>query len=164
VLAVPGVHCYPVDPFRALGMPRIPGFSELLELMQKQTEVLGELPRTITNLQGAIHDLTEATTKARKVVDSAQRVTESLENLVEELAPTVLAVRPGLERVGRVLDDPAIDTVPETLARIHDDLVPLIHGLRRAQSRVASLTRRIRRRQSRSPGHHDEDVDDQAPA
>ena len=45
-----------------------------------------------------------------------------------------------------MLDDPAVDTVPETLRRIHDDLMPLIHGLRQAQNRVGSVTGMLRRR------------------
>ena len=56
------------------------------------------------------------------------------------------ALRPGLERVGRVLDDPVVDTVPDTLRRIHDDLMPLIAGLRQAQTRMGSVTGMLRRR------------------
>ena len=36
-----------MDPFRGLGMPRIPGLSELITLLQNQTEVLSQLPRTM---------------------------------------------------------------------------------------------------------------------
>jgi hypothetical protein len=56
--------------------------------------------------------------------------------------------------VARVLDDPAVDTVPDTLRRIQEDLVPLIHGLRIAQSRVGSVTGMLRRR----PRDDDEDL------
>ena len=61
------------------------------------------------------------------------------------------ALRPGIERVGRVLDDPAVDTVPETLRRINEDLMPLIHGLRQAQSRVGSVAGLLRRRPPEDP-------------
>jgi ABC-type transporter Mla subunit MlaD len=135
-----------VDPFRGLGMPRIPGLTELLTLLQTQTEALAQLPRTLSDLQGTVRELTEATTMARDTIASAQRVAERLEDLVEELEEPVRALKPGLERVGRVLDDPAVDTVPETLRRIHDDLMPLIHGLRQAQSRVGSVTGMLLRR------------------
>jgi ABC-type transporter Mla subunit MlaD len=134
------------DPFRGLGMPRIPGLTELLSLLQTQTEALAQLPRTLTDLQGTVRELTEATTMARDTIASAQRMAERLEDLVEELEEPVRALKPGLERVGRVLDDPAIDTVPETLTRIHDDLMPLIHGLRQAQNRVGSVTDILLRR------------------
>jgi ABC-type transporter Mla subunit MlaD len=142
-----------VDPFRGLGMPRIPGFGELLSLLQTQTEALAQLPRTLSDLNGTVRELTEATTTARATIASAQRIAERLEVLVDELEEPVRALRPGLERVGRVLDDPAVDTVPDTLRRIHEDLVPLIHGLRVAQNRVGSVTGILRRR----PRDDDED-------
>ena len=135
-----------MDPFRGLGIPRIPGLSELLSLLQTQTEALSQLPRTLSDLNGTVRELTEATTTARETIESAQRIAERLEDLVEELEEPVRALRPGLERVGRVLDDPAVDTVPDTLRRIHDDLMPLIHGLRQAQTRVGSVTGMLRRR------------------
>jgi ABC-type transporter Mla subunit MlaD len=144
-----------VDPFRGMGMPRIPGLSELLSLLQTQTEALAQLPRTLSDLNGTVRELTEATTMARETIESAQRIAERLEGLVEELEEPVRALKPGLERVGKVLDDPAIDTVPDTLRRIHDDLMPLIAGLRQAQARVGSVTGLLRRR----PRDDDEDED-----
>jgi ABC-type transporter Mla subunit MlaD len=135
-------------------MPRIPGFSELLTLLQTQTEVLAQLPRTLSDLNGTVRELTEATTMAHATIASAQRIAERLEVLVDELEEPVRALKPGLERVARVLDDPAVDTVPDTLRRIQEDLVPLIHGLRIAQSRVGSVTGMLRRR----PRDDDEDL------
>ena len=142
-----------MDPFRGLGMPRIPGLSELLGLLQTQTEALAQLPRTLSDLTGTVRELTQATTMARETIASAQQIAERLQDLVDELEEPVRALRPGLERVGRVLDDPAVDTVPDTLRRISEDLVPLIHGLRVAQSRVGSVTGLLRRR----PRDDDED-------
>jgi ABC-type transporter Mla subunit MlaD len=142
-----------VDPFRGMGMPRIPGLSDLLSLLQTQTEALAQLPRTLTDLQGTVRELTEATTMARETIESAQRIAERLEVLVEELEEPVRALKPGLERVGRVMDDPAVDTIPDTLRHIHDDLMPLIATLRQAQTRVGSVTGLLRRR----PRDDDED-------
>jgi ABC-type transporter Mla subunit MlaD len=127
-------------------MPRIPGLNELLTLLQTQTEALAQLPRTLSDLNGTVRELTAATTSARETIESAQRIAERLEALVDELEEPVRALRPGLERVGKVLDDPAVDTVPDTLRRIHDDLLPLISGLRQAQTRVGSVTGMLRRR------------------
>lgn len=138
-------------------MPRIPGLSELLAQLQAQTEALAQLPRTMTDLNGAVRDLIAATTVASETIASAQRTAERLEDLVEELEEPVRALRPGLERVGKVLDDPVIDTVPDTLRSIHDDLMPLIAGLRQAQSRVGTVTGMLRRRA------RPEDEDDQPP-
>jgi ABC-type transporter Mla subunit MlaD len=127
-------------------MPRIPGLNEVLTLLQTQTEALAQLPRTLSDLNGTVRELTAATTSARETIESAQRIAERLEALVDELEEPVRALRPGLERVGRVLDDPAVDTVPDTLRRVHDDLMPLISGLRQAQTRVGSVTGMLRRR------------------
>jgi ABC-type transporter Mla subunit MlaD len=127
-------------------MPRIPGLSELLGILQTQTEALAQLPRTLSDLNATVRELTKATTSARDTIASAQRIAERLEDLVDELEGPVRALRPGLERVGRVLDDPVVDTVPDTLRQIQDDLLPLIHGLRQAQSRVGSVTGILRRR------------------
>ena len=127
-------------------MPRIPGLAELLTLLQTQTEALAQLPRTLSDLNGTVRELTQATTMAHATNASAQRIAERLEDLVEELEEPVRALKPGIERVGRVLDDPVVDTVPDTLRRIQEDLVPLIHGLRVAQSRVGSVTGMLRRR------------------
>ena len=135
-----------MDPFRGMGMPRIPGLSDLLSLLQTQTEALAQLPRTLTDLQGTVRELTAATTMARETIEAAQRIAERLEVLVEELEEPVRALKPGLERVGRVMDDPAVDTIPDTLRHIHDDLMPLIATLRQAQTRVGSVAGLLRRR------------------
>ena len=142
-----------MDPFRGLGMPSLPGLGDLLSLLQKQTEALAQLPSTLIDLNRTIRELTAATTLARETIESAQRITERLEGLVEELQQPVRALKPGLERVSRVLDDPAVDTVPDTLRRIHDDLMPLIAGLRQAQSRVGSVTGVLRRRPRSDDAH-----------
>ena len=141
-----------MDPFRGLGMPRIPGLSELLAILQTQTEALAQLPRTLSDLNATVRELTEATTRARETIAAAQRISERLEDLVGELEEPVRALRPGIERVGKVLDDPAVDTVPDTLRRINEDLMPLIHGLRQAQTRVGSVAGLLRRRPPGEPG------------
>jgi ABC-type transporter Mla subunit MlaD len=139
-------HGCGVDPFRGLGLPRIPGLSELVDVLQKQTEALAQLPRTLADLNGAVRELIAATRVATETITSAQRTAERLEGLVEELEEPVRALRPGLERVGRVLDDPVVDTVPDTLRTVAEDLVPLVHGLRQATDRLGSVTGRLRRR------------------
>ncbi len=146
-----------MDPFRGLGLPRIPGLSELVDVMQRQTEALAQLPRTLTDLNGAVRELVAATREATEAIASAQRTAERLEGLVEELEEPVRALRPGLERVGRVLDDPAIDTVPDTLRTVADDLLPLVHGLRQATDRVGSVSGFLRRRAPGNMGGAEDD-------
>jgi ABC-type transporter Mla subunit MlaD len=139
-------------------MPRIPGLSDLIAQLQAQTEALAQLPRTMTDLNTAVRDLITAVGVASTTIASAQRTAERLEELVEELEEPVRALRPGLERVGKVLDDPAVDTLPDTLRRIHDDLMPLISGLRSAQARVDTVTGLLRRRRPHvgEPGADDD--------
>ncbi|WP_029431938.1 hypothetical protein [Blastococcus sp. URHD0036] len=132
-----------MDPFR---LPRIPGLSDLVSLLQTQTEALASLPRTLTDLNGAVRELITATRTATAAIASAQRTAERLEALVEELEEPVRALRPGLVRVGRVLDDPVVDGLPETVRRLSEDLLPIVSGLRQAQSRVESVTGLLRRR------------------
>jgi ABC-type transporter Mla subunit MlaD len=132
-----------VDPFRSIG--RIPGLSDLIALMQSQTEALAQLPRTLTDLNATVRSLTEATTRARETIESAQRTAERLEALVDELEEPVRDLRPGLQRVGRVLDDPVIDTIPDTIRSVQDDLLPLIRGVRQAQARMGTVAGLLRR-------------------
>ncbi len=147
-----------MDPFRGLGLPRIPGLSELVDVLQKQTEALAQLPRTLTDLNAAVRELIAATRVATEAIASAQRTAERLEGLVDELEEPVRALRPGLERVGRVLDDPAIETVPDTLRTVADDLLPLVHGLRQATDRVGTLTGFLRRRAPGRDGGPEDDL------
>jgi ABC-type transporter Mla subunit MlaD len=147
-----------VDPFRGLGLPRIPGLSELIDVLQKQTEALAQLPRTLTDLNAAVRELIAATRVATEAIASAQRTAERLEGLVDELEEPVRALRPGLERVGRVLDDPAIETVPDTLRTVADDLLPLVHGLRQATDRVGTVAGFLRRRAPGARGHPEDDL------
>jgi len=130
-----GIVCG-VEGWQLPGMPRVPGVSELVSQLQSQTEALAQLPLTVAALNSAVQGLIEAVTITRETAASAQRVSERLEEVIEELDEPVRALRPGLERAAKVLDDPVIDTVPETLRRLTEDVVPLVHGLRDAQTRV----------------------------
>ena len=130
-----GIVCG-VEGWQLPGMPRVPGVSELVSQLQSQTEALAQLPLTVAALNSAVQGLIEAVTITRETAASAQRVSERLEEVIEELDEPVRALRPGLERVAKVLDDPVIDTVPETLRRLTEDVVPLVHALRDAQTRV----------------------------
>jgi hypothetical protein len=137
-------------------MTGFPGLTELLKLMRQQSDAMKDVPRTLGAVQGAVRELTQAANRAHETTASAQVIVDRLANLLDELEPAVRALKPGLERVGRVLDDPAVDTIPGTLTRVHDDLMPLIHGLRQAQAKMTSLTGIFRRR-DRSRLRTDED-------
>ncbi len=141
-----------MDPFR-LGMSKIPGLTELLSTLQAQTEALAALPRTLTELNGAVRELIAATATATSAIASAQRTAERLEGLVGELEEPVRALKPGLERMGRVLDDPALEAVPDIIRTIDEDLMPMITTIRQAQSRVLGVTGLLRRRDADGGPH-----------
>ena len=162
----------------------MPGVSDLVSQLQAQTEALAQLPLTVAALNSAVQSLIDAVAITRETAASAQRVSERLEEVIEELDEPVRALRPGLERVAKVLDDPVIDTVPETLRKLTEDVVPLVHGLRDAQARVSLVfnqaanasariadlpgaqlfRRRVRREDGRAEGREDGREDGEAAA
>lgn len=120
-------------------MPRVPGLGELIDLMRAQTEVLATLPRTLIDLNRSVLRLTETIASARETVASTQRLTERLNRVVDELEEPVLALRPGMQRLAVVLDDPAVSMVPETLRRLQEEALPLLVELRETQGKVSSI-------------------------
>ena len=121
------------------GWPRMPDATQLLAQYQAQAEALAQLTPTIVALNQAMRGLTGVVEAARETVESAQRVTAQLERIVSELDEPARALRPGLERVSRVLDDPAVEALPDTIKRVQDSLVPLLEGVQRAHLRVGHL-------------------------
>ena len=98
-----------------------------------------EVPRTLLDLNRSILTLIDALTMARETLLSASEVAARVERVAEELEEPLLALRPGIERLARVLDDEAVDTLPDTLRRINEDVLPLLSGLRETQSRVNAV-------------------------
>ncbi len=97
------------------------------------------MPRTLLDLNRSILSLVDALTMARETLTSASEVAARMERVAEELEEPIMALRPGLERLARVLDDEAVDTLPDTLRRINEDVLPLLAGLRETQSRVNAV-------------------------
>jgi ABC-type transporter Mla subunit MlaD len=123
-------------------LPRVPGFSEAVEMSQAQAELLKQLPSTIAELQRAVKGLAELVAATTDTVVSAQRVTARFETVLNEIEDPVRSLRPGIERLAAALDTPAIDRIPETLEAIERTVTPLNDGLQRLRRRIARLTRR----------------------
>lgn len=100
---------------------------------------MAELPRILLDLNRSILALADSFTSARETMATVAEVTDRLERVSDELEEPLIALRPGLERLARVLDDPAVDTLPDTLRSINEDVLPLLQGLRDTQTRVNSL-------------------------
>jgi ABC-type transporter Mla subunit MlaD len=122
-----------------MAMPRVPGLSDLLGLLQQQSEALAALPRTMLDLNRSVQSLIDVVASARDTLASSQRVSAHLERIVDEMEEPILALKPGLERLAVVLSDPAVDTVPDTLRKINEDVLPLVQGIRETQGKVNNI-------------------------
>jgi hypothetical protein len=120
-------------------MPRVPGFSDLLGLLQQQTEALAALPRTMLDLNRSILSLIDVVASARDTFASSQRVSSRVERIVDEMEEPLLALKPGLQRLAVILNDPAVDTVPDTLRKINDEVLPLVKGIQETQVKINSI-------------------------
>lgn len=120
-------------------LPRLPGLSQAVAVVSAQRKALAELPRTLVDLNRSILSLIDALVAARETLATLAKVAARVERVTEVLEEPILALRPGLERVARVLDDEAIDRLPQTLRTVNEDVLPLLQGLRDTQSRVNAL-------------------------
>jgi ABC-type transporter Mla subunit MlaD len=125
-------------------MPRMPGLGELLALMQTQAESLAELPAMVTELNRAVGGLSEVLAATKQATASADRTTARVERMLDELEGPILSLRPGIERVARVLDDPAIDRIPMTIEIIESTVLPIVEGVQRTRSRYRAAKARAR--------------------
>jgi hypothetical protein len=76
---------------------------------------------------------------ARDTLSATQRVSSRVERIVDELEEPVLALKPGLARLAIILNDPAVDTVPDTLRKINEEVLPLVQGIQDTQTKVNSI-------------------------
>ena len=86
-----------------------------------------------------MRQLSEAVGQARETAAAVQRLAVRLDGLVEELEEPVRALAPGLRRLAVVLDDPVIETIPDTLRAVTDEVLPIVQGLRETQQKVAFI-------------------------
>jgi signal transduction histidine kinase len=120
-------------------LPGIPGLPRAIELARHQAKAIAGVPRTLFELNRSVLGLIEAINAARETLAAAGVVVARMERMSQELEEPILALRPGLERLARILDDDVVDTIPEVLKTINEDVLPLLQGLRDTQSRVNSL-------------------------
>ncbi len=120
-------------------MAGLPGLSRAVGLIAAPARALIEVPRTLLDLNRSILSLIDAVTMARETLTTASEVAARMERVAQELEEPIMALRPGIERLARVLDDEAIDTLPDTLRKINEDVLPLLAGLRETQSRVNAV-------------------------
>lgn len=120
------------------GFPSMKGMPDLARLLQAQAELLNSLPDTLNELTRATRGLAEAVEASKTTLATVQRVCERIEGVVDDLEDPVRGLRPALEQVTAVLQDPVIERLPQTLTSIEDSVNPIAAGLTRARTRLAS--------------------------
>lgn len=130
-------------PTYARGVARLPGidgvFGGLSAVVQAQTEALAALPGAVASLGSAVRGLAEVAASARDTVQAVHRLAVHLDAVVTELEEPLLALRPGLQRLATVLDDPVVEQVPETLRRVQADVLPVLRTFADTHDRVALI-------------------------
>jgi ABC-type transporter Mla subunit MlaD len=122
---------------------KIPGVDSfvggVLAVLQAQTEALAALPGAVQSLSAAVKNLADATAGAKDTIQTLNRLATRIEGIVEELEEPLKALAPGMTRMAAVLDDPVVSTVPETLAQVQRDILPVLRTLADTNERVAFI-------------------------
>ncbi len=124
-------------------MAKLPGIDNLvggvLSALQGQTEALTALPGAVQGLTGAVRGLVEVATSARDTVLAVNRLVVRVDAIVAELEGPLLALGPGLQKMASVLDDPVVAEIPQTLAQVQSDILPVLRTLADTHERVAFI-------------------------
>jgi ABC-type transporter Mla subunit MlaD len=122
---------------------KIPGVDSVvggvLSVLQAQTEALAALPGAVQSLSAAVRNLSEATAGARETVQTLNRLATKIEGIVDELEEPLKALAPGMTRMAAVIDDPIVSSVPDTLAQVQRDILPVLRTLADTNERVAVI-------------------------
>ena len=124
-------------------MAKIPGIDSVvggvLSVLQAQTEALAALPGAVQSLGVAVRNLADVTAGARETVQTINRVAHRMESIITELEEPLKALAPGMARMAVVLDDPVVSSLPETVAQIQRDILPVLRTLADTNERVAVI-------------------------
>jgi hypothetical protein len=118
---------------------RIPGIDGLFAALQSQTESMAALPAAVSGLQGAVRSLGEVVGEARETLAAVHRLAVRLDRVAEELEEPLRALKPGLERLAVVLEDPVVEELPDTLRKVQRDVLPVLQTLSDTHARVAFI-------------------------
>jgi hypothetical protein len=119
------------------GRPRVPSLGDALALLQAQTELMADLPATVLELQRAVRGLGEVVATTRETMLATQRVAARLEEILDDIDGPVRNLRPGLEKLATVLDDPVIERIPATLTAVEQAVGPVAAGVQRVSDRLS---------------------------
>jgi ABC-type transporter Mla subunit MlaD len=122
---------------------KIPGVDSVvtgvIAVLQAQTEALAALPGAVQSLSASVRNLADVTAGAKETVVTLHRLAVRADSVVAELEEPLKALAPGLRTLAKVLDDPIVETVPETLAQLQKDMLPVLRTLADTHERVAFI-------------------------
>src|SRR5664280_203164 len=95
-------------------MPRLPGVSDLIAVLQAQTEALAALPGILVALNRSLRTFADTANQARDTALAVQRVTALMEN-------------------------PLVEEVPDALRRLQHELLPILTGILDSQKTIAGI-------------------------
>ena len=119
--------------------------SDVAGAVQQQAQALGALPGTLRGVERALRDLVGVLAGARETVQAAQRVAVRADALLDELEGPLRDLAPGLRRVAAVLDDPVVDTLPETLRVAQAQALPVLASMSDTHARVVAIASTVER-------------------
>ena len=128
-------------PWPIPGVPPVPNAADLMRLMQTHAELLAKLPETLAELTQAVQGIAETAEVTKRAVASANALVERLDVIISELEEPVLALRPGIERVGEVLEAPVVERLPMLVESIEAVVLPVADLVRRFRRWVSAATR-----------------------
>jgi ABC-type transporter Mla subunit MlaD len=120
-------------------MARLPGLGDLIALLQAQTEALAALPSTVAALNRSVRGLSDAVNQMYDTVATVHRLSARMDGLLDEIEEPLKDLTPGLRRVAAVLGDPVIETLPEAIRELSDDVLPLVRDVRETHQKVATV-------------------------
>jgi ABC-type transporter Mla subunit MlaD len=120
-------------------MPRVPGFGDILAVLQAQTEALAALPSTAAALNRSVRGLSDAVNQMYGTVTTVHRLAARMDGLLDEIEEPLKDLAPGLRRVAATLDDPVVETLPDSIRQLSEDVLPLVRDMRDTHAKVATM-------------------------
>ena len=124
-------------------MAKIPGVDSVvtgvLSVLQAQTEALAALPGAVQALSASVKNLAEVTAGAKDTIVILHRLASRMDSVVAELEGPLKDLAPGMRTLAEVLDNPVMKTVPDTLAQVQRDILPVLRTLADTNERVAFI-------------------------
>ncbi len=118
---------------------RIPLLFRLIASLRARGVALAEMPFGLLRMNESMREMTNAVVSSTERLDHVERLVLRLDRLVGDLEEPLRSLAPGLTRLAKVLDDPTVDVLPETIHRLSQDALPLVKGMRETQARMAVI-------------------------